>query len=203
MPFINSVTKDFMPQLKLQNSDNLEVIYKLKLVGLVVTSDMTWEEYVIYTVGRENKVLCQLIRFKQLGASNDQLLKYYLLKIRSILMFGAVCYHSALTLQQRYQLELQQKRSLAIILGTNYRSYKQASITLNLPSLENLREQACSKWAIKASSSPQHCHLFPNNSEHKGRKVYLEVNCKSAKYFNSAVPSMIRSLNRQVSGSTD
>ena len=57
MPFISSLTKDFMPQLKIQDGDFLEVIYKLKLVGLVVTSDMTWQEHVNYTVGRVNKVL--------------------------------------------------------------------------------------------------------------------------------------------------
>ena len=46
-----------MPHLKIQDGDFLEVIYKLKLVGLVVTSDKTWQEHVNYTVGRVNKVL--------------------------------------------------------------------------------------------------------------------------------------------------
>ena len=199
MPFISSLTKDFMPQLKIQDGDFLEVIYKLKLVGLVVTSDMTWQEHVNYTVGRVNKVLWQLTRFKQLGATEEQLLKYYILKIRSILIFGSVCYHSALKLHQRSQLELQQKRSLAIILGNKYRSYDQARDLLKLPSLEELREEACAKWACKAQASRQHQHLFPKKNsivQTRTRKEYLEQNCKSAKYFNSAVPSMIRSLNR-------
>ena len=46
-----------MPQLKTQDGDFLEVIYKLKLVELVVTSDMTWQEHVNYPVGRFNKAL--------------------------------------------------------------------------------------------------------------------------------------------------
>ena len=192
-----------MPQLKIQDGDFLEVIYKLKLVGLVVTSDMTWQEHVNYTVGRVNKVLWQLTRFKQLGATAEQLLKYYILKIRSILMFGSVCYHSALTLHQRSQLELQQKRSLAIILENRYRGYDQARVLLQLSSFEELREEACAKWALKAQASPQHQHLFPKNTsimQTRTRKEWLEQNCKSAKYFNSAVPSMIRSLNRLASG---
>ena len=202
-PFNNSLTKDFVPQLQIKNRDDLEVIYKFKLVGLVVTSDMTWQEHVSYTVGRVNKVLWQLTRFKHLGASTEQLLKFYILKIRSILMFGAVCYHSALTLHQRYQLELQQKRSLAYILGNNYCSHDQARTYLKLPSLEELREEACTKWALKALANPQHRHLFPKNNsivETRGRQVFLEQICKSAKYFNSAVPNMIRSLNRQAAG---
>ena len=73
-----------MPQLKIQDGDFLEVIYKLKLVELVVTSDMTWQEHVNYPAGRFNKVLRQLTRYKQLGATVEQVLKYYIFKIRNI-----------------------------------------------------------------------------------------------------------------------
>ena len=50
IPFINSLTKDFEPQLIIDNSSYLEVIYKLKLVGLVITSDLSWNAHVEYTV---------------------------------------------------------------------------------------------------------------------------------------------------------
>ena len=33
MPYINNKTKDFMPQLKLEDDRFLEVIYEIKLVG--------------------------------------------------------------------------------------------------------------------------------------------------------------------------
>ena len=113
-------------------------------------------------------------------------------------MFGAVCYHSALTLDQRNKLELQQKRSLAIILGRDYKHYSQARALVNLPELESLREQACLRWAKKAQSSPSHSHLFPVNTSDfntRNKKAFLEFNCKSAKYYNSAIPSMARALN--------
>ena len=74
----------------------LKVIYQLKLVGIVITSDMSWEAHVDYTVTRVNKILWQLTQFKQLGANREKLTKFYVLKIRSILMFGAVCFHSGL-----------------------------------------------------------------------------------------------------------
>ena len=41
LPFINSNTKDVMPQLTLEERSYLAVIYELKLVGLVITSDNT------------------------------------------------------------------------------------------------------------------------------------------------------------------
>ena len=62
MPFINSNTRDFLPQLSLDEGTNLEVIYEPKLVGLVVTSDLTWIAHIDYTVERVNRVLWQLIR---------------------------------------------------------------------------------------------------------------------------------------------
>ena len=47
MPYNNSKTKDFMPQLKLEEDSFLEVIYEMKLVGLVLTSVVTYSELVI------------------------------------------------------------------------------------------------------------------------------------------------------------
>ena len=70
IPFINSKTKDFMPKLTTNTGEELEVVYELKLVGLVVTSDLSWGAHVNYTVERVNKVIWQLVRFRQLGATS-------------------------------------------------------------------------------------------------------------------------------------
>ena len=160
---------------------------------------MSWEAHVDFTVTRVNKILWQLTRFKQLGANREKLTWFYVLKIRSILMFGAVCFHSGLNLDQRHRLELQQKRSLAIILGTEYVNYEHARRLVNLPDLERLREEACLKWARKAQAHPKHSHLFPKNTtcmNTRHKRPFREYLCKSARYFNSAVPSMARALNR-------
>ena len=65
MPYNNSKTKDFMPQLKLEKDSFIEVIYEIKLVGLVLTSDLQWTSHINYTVLRANKGIWQLVRFKQ------------------------------------------------------------------------------------------------------------------------------------------
>ena len=135
----------------------------------------------------------------QLGAAEEKLITFYKLKIRSILMFGAVCFHSSLTTQQSQLLELQQRRSLAIILGSQYRNYEHARTLVNLPRLDILRQEACLNWAIKASTNPKHSHLFPlssSNVDTRNRKKYAEYFCQSAKYYKIAVPSMTRALNK-------
>ena len=166
-----------MPQLRLDEESFLEVIYKIKLVGLVLTSDLRWTSHINYTVTRVNKVIWQLVRFKQLGAPREKLKTLYILKIRSILMFGAVCYHSSLTLELCKKLEMQQKRCLAVILGTEYRSYSHALSILNLPRLDHLRKTASLKWAIKAQQDPKHSSLFrPNTNNTRQKSKFMQNN---------------------------
>ena len=69
LPFILSQTNDFQPDLNLEEGEYLEV-------GLVITSGLTWEEHVIYTITRVNNVLCHLTNFKQEGSSEEKLLKF-------------------------------------------------------------------------------------------------------------------------------
>ena len=130
------------------------MIYQLKLVGVTITSDLTWQAHVDYTVKRVNGKIWQLVRFRQLGASREKLTQFYILKIRSILMFSSVCFHHYLTQEQSQKLEMQQKRSLAVILGTEYRSYRNSLSLTSLPRLDSL-----------------HTDLFPlNNSQIATRK---------------------------------
>ena len=159
---------------------------------------MTWDDHVDYTIGRVNKTLWQLTRFKHLVSDRKKLIKFYILKVRSILMFGAVCFDSALTQEQSRRLELEQKRSLAIILGSNYQNYKNALFLTSLPRLDTLREAACLRCAIKAQKNPQHRDLFPINQSQANtrlKKNIIEYKCKGSKFYNSAIPAMTRALN--------
>ena len=76
-------------------------------------------------------------------------------------MFGAICFHSSLTAELSAKLELQQKRCLAVILGSDYLHYSNALTQTSLPRLDKLRKDTCLKWAIKAQSDPKHSDLFP------------------------------------------
>ena len=199
MPFIFSLTKDFEPRLSLEDGKYLEVIYQMKLVGLVISSDMTWNGHVSYTVSRVNSIIWQLVRFKNLGAPQEKLITFYTLKVRSILMFGSVCYHSSLTQELSHTLELQQKKSLAVILGNQYKSYSNALSVTNLPRLAKLRETACLKWAVRAHKSPLHKDLFPlttKTMETRSNNMFMEYRCKTNRFYNSAVPYMTRALNK-------
>ena len=198
-PFISSKKRDFLPQISIEPGKCLEVIYQLKLVGVMITSDLTWQAHVDYTVNRVNGKLWQLARFRRLGAPRDKLTQFYILKIRSILMFASVCFHHSLTLEQSQKLEMQQKRSLAVILGSEYKSYSHSLTLTSLPRLDSLREKACLKWAISAQGNPLHTDLFPLNpcqTETRNKKKFKEYRCITTKFYKSAVPAMTRQLNK-------
>ena len=198
LPFINSMTKDFVPQILTEDNSCLEVIYQLKLVGIVITSQLTWSAHIEYTIGRVNKILWQITRFKRLEASQEKLITLYILKVRSVLMFGAVTFHSSLTQELSRKLELHQKKALAIILGSQYKSYNNALLLTALPRLDTLREEQCINWALKAQVHPKHSDMFPltqTDVNTRYKKKFQEYFCRSSKYFNSAIPYMTRKLN--------
>ena len=95
-------------------------------------------------------------------------------------------------------MELQQKRSLAVFLGSQYKNYCSAFSLTSLPRLDTLRERATLKLAIKAQSNPLHSDMFPLNKttiETRGQNKYLEYMCWITRYYNSAVPYMTWLLN--------
>ena len=113
-------------------------------------------------------------------------------------MIESVCFHSSQTNELSQKLELQQIRSLAVILGSQYRSYSQALTLTCLPRLDTLRSEACTKWALKAHNDPLHSDIFPLNTSTvntRFRTKFKEYFCHTMKFYKSTIPSMIRSLN--------
>ena len=119
-------------------------------------------------------------------------------------MFGAVSYHFSLTQELSRILELQQKKALAIILGSQYKSYSKALALTQLPRLDTLRKETCLQWAIKSQLNPKHSNLFPlgqTQVDTRNRKTFKEYFCHTVKFYNSAIPSMTRALNEHYSTS--
>ena len=62
LPFNNSRTKDFIPKLSMQEGEYLELIYSLKLVGILINSELTWKDHIDYT--EKNGQLSDLATYK-------------------------------------------------------------------------------------------------------------------------------------------
>ena len=112
VPFNVSKNFGFLPQLNFPGEEPLEVIYQTRLLGVILSSDLTWTAHTKDITSRAAKKLWILIRFKGLGGTRDQLLSVYQLRIRSTLEFAAPVFHSSLTKEQSSKIEMVQKRHL-------------------------------------------------------------------------------------------
>ena len=141
------------------------------------------------------------MRNMSLGASSDQLKAVYVARIRSILEFAAPVFSSGLTKDQSSQIEMIQKKSLAIILGSRYLSYEHAMSLLDLERLDKRREDLCYKFALSCTQSQKHKHMFPKTIREgpltRKNRPYVEYQCTTSRYFNSAIPYMARLLNQK------
>ena len=201
IPFNPTKKFDFLPQLNFPDCAPLEVIYETRLLGVTISSNLSWSAHVHDITKRGTKKLWVLIRFKTLGGSQAQLLKVYQTRVRSTLEFAAPVFHSGLTQEQSSQIEMVQKKAFAIILGKTYKSYESALASLSQERLDSRRENLSHKFALKCSQSHQHKYIFPPNPNFRPNmrnpKPFLEHQCRSSRYFNSPVPSLARLLNRR------
>ena len=152
MLFNPARTTDFMPAFPLKDSE-IEVVEKVKLLGLVIRSDMSWVDNTEYIVTRCNKKLWILRRLKELGASQDDLLDIYNKQVRSILEFAVPVWHSSITQEERLDIERIQKSACNIILGDHYQSYTSALKIMCMDTLFNRRTKLCKKFARKSVKS--------------------------------------------------
>ena len=115
---------------------------------------------------------------KLLGGTTDQLLAVYLTRIRSILEFTCPVFHSGLTKDQSQQIELVQKKGLAVILGKAYQFFESALKQLHLQRLDSRRTNLCLMFA-------RHCGMFTStpipNTSTQHLKLFMEYTCKTSR----------------------
>ena len=201
IPFNFSKKFDFLPQLSFPNCDPIEVIYETRLLGVIITSNLSWSSHVDDISKRATQKLWALIRFKSLGGTTDQLKTVYQTRVRSTLEFAAPVFHSGLTKDQSRQIEMVQKKALAIMLGRSYVSYESALEQFNLERLDTRRTNLCYTFAMKCTKTDRHSSMFPPNQTFRPNmrkpKPYQEHSCNTSRYFNSPIPYLARLLNKK------
>ena len=189
VPFNFSHKLDVLPKISFPYSEPLEVIHQTRLLGVTITSNLSWAPHVNDICARATKELWVLIRFKSLGGTRSQLLKVYQTCVRTTLEFASVVFHSGLTIDQSHQIEHVQKKAFAIILAEQYNSYEHALITLNQERLDAKRLQLCIKFAIKCSKSSKHSQMLPRNQycrdNMRNPKPFKEYQCATSRYHSS------------------
>ena len=143
--------------------------------------------------------LWAITRLKHSNVSDDDILLFYTMKIRSVLEYAAPVFTPMLTLQQSCDIERIQKIVMKVILGRRYQSYDQACKLLNVSSLQYRRKLLSLNFALACLKSPHHSHLFVQRKSlyYKLRNIKsFEVPfCHTKRYSCSPVPYLTSLLN--------
>ena len=151
---------DFLPHLTVGNSGQLNVVDEIRILGIVVRSDLSWSSNTRVMCSKAYARLWILRRLKPLGLSQERLLDVYEKQIRCVLEFAAPVWTGGLTKSEETQIERVQKAAFAIILGKQYTSYSKALQSLNRVTLEDRRKELCLKFAKQSQRSARFGHSF-------------------------------------------
>jgi hypothetical protein len=202
MLFNTSNKNDFSPELKIDGV-LLEVVKELKLLGVIITSDLKWHRNTENITKKAYKRLWILKRLKQMGASTKTLIDIYAKHVRSVLEFAAVVWSSSLTKENIMTIERVQKSAFAVIIGSRYESYEEACVKLNMETLSKRREKLSLKFATKSYEHEIHTKWFvPNQGEAitRSEKPFLNhVQGRTERLLKSAIPYLTTLLNKKMS----
>ena len=129
------------------SSHNIELCFETKLLRYWLTVDIKPHTHVSHILRTAYSRLWAISRLKSAGVSNDDILLFYTMKIRSVLEFASPVFTSMLTSQLIMDIERIQKIVVKVILGPLYLSYGHALKYLSLTSLETRRRQLSLKFA--------------------------------------------------------
>ena len=198
MLFNQCRTLDFMPTLSLEG-DDIEVVEEMKLLGVIITSDMKFTKNTEYIIKKGFRRIWMLRRLKNLGASCENLVEVYIKQIRSVLELAVPVWHSSLTVADRVGIERVQRAALQVILGTDYQSYGPALETCNLTTLEERRGKLCSKFAVKSLKHPKHMKWFKKNTRvtktRQKQPKFCSVISRTTRFEKSPISFFTRLLN--------
>ena len=190
---------DFFPELSIEQNENLEVVEEIKLLGVLIRSDLSWCSNTEYMCNRAFARLWLLRRLKAMGASDHVLLDVYQKQIRCTVEFAVPAWASSLKKYEITQIERVQKAALAIIYQTRYKNYDNALRISGLEPLSVRRTQLCLKFAKKAYKNPKYKHWFCENLvdvNTRSRKLSLKpVKYRTDRFRDSPISYLTKLLN--------
>ena len=193
---------DFLPNCHFKDGEMLQIVEEIKLLGVVVRSDLSWSSNCKQICQKGYARMWMLRRLKPYGANTEELLDIYRTQIRCVLEFAVAAWNSGLTLDQINQIERVQKCALAVILGQGYQSYSNALSVLDMDTLSDRRHVLCLKFATKSYKNDKFNTWFnPNNGPHTTRSIapiLKPVQARKGKFKKSPLSYLTSLLNENL-----
>ena len=93
----------------------IERVKSFKLLGIIVTDKITWNENTTYICSKASKRLYHLKQLRRAGLDSVDLLAFYESVIRSVLEYACPVWHTSLTVADSSRIESIQRRAMKII----------------------------------------------------------------------------------------
>ena len=187
----------FPPELQFEDESPIELVNETKLLGLIITSDLKWNQNTIHICQKARRKLWILRRLKSFNLEETILFDVYTKEIRSIVELAVPVWHSSLTVSQSNSIEQVQKLSFKIILGNQYNSYPEAIQFFGTSTLKERRLTLCKKFALKNVKSDKSLFkLCDLNSRTRSKRKVHEFKCNTTRFERSSLPFLAKLINQ-------
>ena len=184
---------NFQTDLKL-NYEIIETKNECKLLGTIVTDQLTWDINIKNLIKRSNARMQLLHKISKFGASVNDLKTIYISYIRSILEQSSNVWHTSLTSENEQNLERIQKTAFKLILKDKYQTYENACKILDMEDLKTRRQNLFQRFTLKNMKHVQFKEFFleKENNKYDLRKMerYEILKTKSERFKKSTVVQM-------------
>ena len=209
----NFSKKNIVPQNLQLNGNTLNSATRINLLGVIITSDLRWNENTAQICKKANKKFYILRNLGKSRQKTELLLSAWKVLIRPITEYAAPLWQSGLSNKDISKLESLQKKAVGMILGTCYIdhkryykvkgqlvSYESALNHLDLLTLAERREVLTTKFAMQTFRNERHKDFFEikSNIRHCSRikPTIQEHTCNTERLKNSSIPVMSSILNK-------
>ena len=194
-------TKDhqFTSEISLKN-EKLVTVKKTKLLGVIITDDLKWQENTKHIVKNANKKMRMLHKFSKFTKNKSHLMHIFKSQVRGSLEYCSSVWHSSLTESDCNDIERVQKAAMKVIMGTRYQGYEEALKFMKIDSLRQRRLKTALRFAKKSVRHVSFSSVFPlHKNDHsmmtRNPAKYVVKNSKTERMKRSAVPFLQRLLN--------
>ena len=200
------------PQKLSLNGNELISVDKIKLLGVIITSDLRWRENTSELKRKVNKKFFMIWKLKEFGFKTEELLTLWKVVLRPIAEYAAPLWHSNLLECDIKKLEKLQKTAIGLILGTIYIDHKQyykvngkavpytdALKYCDLPTLSERRETLTTNFALETYKSGLHKDFFEEENADRpntrSKPKVKEHTGNTSRLNKSAIPTMSKMIN--------
>ena len=159
-------------------------------MGLIIRSDLKWNDHVESVLKKSSKRLYFLRQLKRARVSEKEMILFFCTCVRPILEYASPVFHYSLPSYLSNDIERIQRRALKIIYPNL--SYQEALVKSGLQNLHNRQDLLCRKTFKNIVEDPNHkLHslLPPVNVEYqynlRNKRFFRLPKCKTNRFKNT------------------